>query len=318
MATVKQNTQPKMMRVAPTVTDPSMRTRRGPAERLLSDELGSRNSRKQQVYDADDVDDVDDAKEHIFSGSVQTKEEKEASGQQDAPYQYGTMLIVVFALIVIALVALIVWMLMKQSNNKKDEEELRRVIQPQPHPRNNMPNMPNMPNMNTVRHQQQTPQAYDEHMRNMAQIQQQQQQLQNNMAQMNEQLSNKTFAEVIAENEAAKNQQNALANDKNDSKYNVNNPHPGILRPGQPSKSDVDDILEQTDAILNKPKVRFTTSDDTDVPKDKKRRSRRSTKSSKSNNSELSTSDMSDIDKALLDKVSSNTNDSESEIELDD
>ena len=54
----------------------------------------------------------------------------------------STMLIVVFALVVICLIAMIVWMVMKQTNDNKDEQEVKNMVQPHPHIRNNMPAYP--------------------------------------------------------------------------------------------------------------------------------------------------------------------------------
>lgn len=237
MSTAVKRPQPKSVRVMPTVTDPTMRNARGPAEMLLDSETGG-----------DQPDDHDT----VFGGTQKTREEQEVS-PQDTSSQNSTMLIVVFALIVIALVALIVWMLMKQSNDKKDEDEMRGMIQPRPHPRNNMPpNYGLQQHMHPQQHPQQqpsrapnvsqglqgprgvpdadnscapypqnTPQMqmspadFEAHQRNMAVIHQQQAALQQQMEQMNADLGDadagtstgtekkstksKSFSEVMAE-----------------------------------------------------------------------------------------------------------------------
>lgn len=118
---------PKMMKVAPNVTDPSMR-----------------NS---QISDKDDPEELlramggedeeaETLRKTVFEGKNKTREEQSQLNNGDQ----GTnvLLIVVFALIVIALVALVVWMVTKQNESKKLEEaEMRARIQP--HYRNNMP-----------------------------------------------------------------------------------------------------------------------------------------------------------------------------------
>lgn len=286
MATASRAPTHRPVKVAPNLTDPAMRNSKGPAELLLKDELG---------------DSVDDDRDHIFNKSSTTKEELETTPEVS---QNSTVLIVVFALIVIALVALIVWMIMKQSNDKKDEEELRRVIHPQPHPRNNMPPM-RPPNQTSLQDRL----AYEEHQRTMQQMQMQQMQMQRNMQQMNNELVHeepaseehaneeaeptkttiskatkpKTFADVMSELEAKKPQP---VKDTNDSKFTKDNPHPDIIRPGVPH-SDVDDVLAKTDALLTKKAVTFADG-------------------------------MSDLDKALLDKVTANGNTDDDDDEEED
>lgn len=290
--------QPKQVRVMPTVTDPTMRNSRGPAEMLLNSEGG------------DQPDDHD----AVFGGTQKTKEEQEVQAQPEGS-QNSTMLIVVFALIVIALVALIVWMLMKQSNDKKDEDEMRKMIQPQAHPRNNMPpnyaprgppqpnqqpNQPNQPQLNQA--------DYEAHQRNMALMHQQQMAMQQQMQQLNAELSDsepagkkkakksgKSFAEVMAERDGkvVPPLKEPLLDEEEPTKkpkYNKKNPHPGILRPGGSEfQSDVDDVLQQTQAALSKKPTKLAKAS-------------KPTKPGKPAKKE----ELTDLDKALLDKVSSN------------
>ena len=220
--------QSKSIRVAPNVTDPTMRNNRGPAELMLDSEMG-----------------VDRTSDHadVFDKSPKTKEELEAAAQEE-PAPTSTVLIIVFALIVVALVSLIVWMLMKQSNDTKDEEEMRRVIQP--HPRNNMPpnyaqhqqhldnshlsKHPSQPNM-----QQFAPADVESHQRNMALMHQQQQALQQQMAQM-QQAAPKT--NISAECKVTSAAPTTAAD---------------VVKPQapKPAESDVDDILRKTQDLLN-------------------------------------------------------------------
>jgi len=161
------------VRVAPMVTDPAMRSNKGPAEALLNDELGG---------SADD----DSDRDAIFSRSSKTKEELSSKSEDtNESGETNTLLIIVFALIVIALVAIIVWMLVKQNNDKTDEEELKRIIVPQshplpqPHPRNGLPPNPSgMPARLSPEQQQ-----------HMAAVQRQQMNMQRHMAKMHTDLT---------------------------------------------------------------------------------------------------------------------------------
>lgn len=293
MATTAKKPQPKPVRVMPTVTDPSMRNPKGPAEMMLNEELG----------------DTPDDREIIFNGAAKTKEEQSSEVEEAAPVgsNNSTILIIVFALIVIALVGLVVWMMMKQSNDKKDEEEIRRVIQPQPHPRNNMPMMHNRDQA-----------GFEEHQRNMQAMYQQQQQLQQNMAQMNAELhggqhngqqpneqhsmqhvdqSNepakkaksrkaKSFSEVAADGKAPPPPlKEPLAPEEKvkKPKFSKDNPHPNVMRPGgKTDRAEIDDVLAQTQAALKQVKK----------PEE--------------------TNDMSSLDRALLDKVRNAVDEEES------
>ncbi len=320
MSAAVKRPQPKPVRVAPTVTDPHMRNSRGPAEMVLA-EMG-------------DSEEPNNDRDAIFGGTQKTKEEQETAPAESS--QTSTMLIVVFALIVIALVALIVWMLMKQSNDKKDEDEVRRMIQPQAHPRNNMPpgyglqqgqnghrgqpgmqhpqqgGQPNMP--------QQGDPAYEAHQRNMAMMHQQQAAMQQQMAQMNAQMhngqpgesdesqeqaqgknkkkKNKSFAEVMAEKDGKviPPLKEPLLDEEEPTKkpkFTKKHPHPGIMRPGGAETSDVDDVLAQTQAMLSKSsKKKASTGKPASKPASKE-----------------SPQDLTELDKALLDKVHSNADD---------
>ncbi len=293
MSTATARPPLRQVRVAPTVTDPTMRNSRGPAEMLLNSETG------------DTLDDEKD-REVVFGGSSKTKEEQDVVSDSTSPN--STMLIIVFALIVIALVALIVWMVMKQSNDKRDEDEVRRVIQPTAHPRNNMPpNYGPRPGGNHPQGNEQNDRAaYEEHQRNMAMMHQQQQDMQQNMAQLNAKLKttesndesvekpqkkkkNKSFAETMSEKDGKQvpTLKEPLLDEEappEKAKFSKKNPHPNIMRPGnQKDRSDVDDILEQTQTMMSK----------------------------KSKNKPAATgasTELTDLDKALLDKVSTELN----------
>lgn len=320
MSTAVKRPQPKPVRVAPTVTDPSMRNTRGPAEMLLNSETGG---------------DQPDDHETVFGGTQKTKEEQDATQPESS--QNSTMLIVVFALIVIALVALIVWMLMKQSNDKKDEEEMRKMIQPQPHPRNNMPpgygpqgqmqaNQRMQGNQAQPGQLQMSPADFEAHQRNMALMHQQQAAMQQHMAQMNADLvdadptqqpqsqsskkskKSKSFAEVMAEKDGKviPPLKEPLLDEEEPAKkpkFTKKNPHPGILRPGGSEfQSDVDDVLEQTSTMLQSSKA--SKSGKSKAPSKSGKKSVQFDKSAKSKKEELT-----DLDKALLDKVNSNADD---------
>lgn len=300
---IKQS-MPKQVLVAPTVTDPSMRNRRGPAEMLLNSEAGV------QLEDHDTV----------FGGVQKTKEEQDVSHSENSS-QTSTMLIIVFALIVIALVALIVWMLMKQSNDKKDEDEMRKMIQPHthplPHPRNNMPPNYTQANSRNIGQTINPEQGYDgvqlapedlkAHQHNMTLMHQQQDALQERMAKMNSDLvkqdtkkskkkQSKSFAEAMAEKDGKVMEplKEPLLDEEQPTKkvkFSKKNPHPGILRPGGSEfQSDVDDVLQKTQSMLKK-------SGGTKVTKKE---------------------ELTDLDKALLDKVNNNTDEQpESEVDED-
>lgn len=300
---IKQS-MPKQVLVAPTVTDPSMRNRRGPAEMLLNSETGV------QLEDHDTV----------FGGVQKTKEEQDVSHAENSS-QTSTMLIIVFALIVIALVALIVWMLMKQSNDKKDEDEMRKMIQPYahplPHPRNNMPPNYTQANSRNIGQTINPEQGYDgvqlapedlkAHQHNMTLMHQQQDALQERMAKMNSDLvkqdtkkskkkQSKSFAEAMAEKDGKVMEplKEPLLDEEQPTKkvkFSKKNPHPGILRPGGSEfQSDVDDVLQKTQSMLKK-------SGGTKVTKKE---------------------ELTDLDKALLDKVNNNTDEQpESEVDED-
>jgi len=121
---------PRMMQVAPILTDPSMRNEKSgakPTSEQLLREMGE---------------DSDDFHKSVFkTQGRKTKEEQEAEEvKKTSDEGTSTLLIIVFALIVIALVALVVWMVLKQNEAKDaDEEELKARLRP--HQRNGMPPM---------------------------------------------------------------------------------------------------------------------------------------------------------------------------------
>lgn len=234
----------KMMRVAPTVTDPSMQSNKSQADVMLA-EMGE---------NPDSVDEV------VFNRKNQTKEEQE---HQTAPVTSSdnTMLIIIFALIVVALVSIMVWMLMKQGNDKKEEEEVRRMVQP--HPRNGMPPMNRYPGNHG---NQQHPQFYGNHNTRPVNRQQHptnQHPNQHPNQQPNQQPIKKPMGPnssgvvVGASAEDKLLSDSAEADVETESNFTKNNPHPDIIKPGvveppvAPAASDVDDVMKRTEAMLN-------------------------------------------------------------------
>jgi len=149
MANPTKITQPRIVRVAPNVSDPLMKNPRGPAEVMLNDELGQDVNMNDVVFDK-------------AQNQNKTKEETTQQSSQDsnnAPSETNMMVVISFALIVIALIAIIVWMVMKNNNaNKEQEEDIKQLIQP--HPRNGMPAGPHVgpnagPRAGPPRHMQQ-------------------------------------------------------------------------------------------------------------------------------------------------------------------
>ena len=239
----------KPVRVAPHVTDPTMRSSKGTAEALLSDELGEPQP--------------DENHQSIFGSPAKTKEEQEAEKGKADNSQTGTILVIVFALIVIALVALIVWMLMKQNNDQKDEE-FKRMMHMGTH-KNNMPHKGDP--------------SYDAHQRNMAVIHNQQAAMQQQMQQLNSNLNTneKTFAEAMADkHKPAAGPVLESIPEKPAKKYSKNAPASN----NSLHTNDVDDVLAKTQELLNKKAAKKDTDDEKQ--------------------------ELTDLDKALLDKVHSN------------
>jgi len=235
---------PRMMRVAPTVTDPAMQNGKTPAEMLLN-EMGESGS---------DVEDV------VFQNrNSKTKEEATSNGASSD----NTILIIIFALVVVALVVIIVWMLMRQGNDKRDEEEVRRRIMPQQrgpysygpngqmHPsmqqmRQHYPPHPSQVKKSTKQNQKETPEEGEESEESDVEIEIKK--------------PAKTLAEALGTN---KKKSTNNKKDKKD-KYNKDNPHPNVLRPGSSpnneeeprqkqvkfNQSDVDDIINRTNKAL--------------------------------------------------------------------
>jgi hypothetical protein len=317
MSVPQKITQPKPIRVAPIVSDPVMRNSKGPAEMLLNDELG-----------------VDsDIKDAVFSSTAKkTKEETDGAGNHDhttSQPETNTMVLIAFALIVIALVAIIVWMVMRNSGDKKEEEEVRRMIRP--HPRNGMP--PNgVGGQYNGQYSQQPHRPQPDGMtpQQMEQMYRQQQQMQQQMAQMNRQMGgNEDDTAATEESSREANEGSTLSEETVDdtsqptshmlssskpavtrvnisqrnpagfadamanldstkvapnkevpkSTFTKSKPHPSIIRPSvATTSSDVDDVMAKTAAML-KAGASKSTED----------------------------SGMSEIDRALLDRVNSNT-----------
>jgi flagellar basal body-associated protein FliL len=282
--TPTQAKQARAIRVEPTLLDPNMRNERGPAQMLLKTELGE-----------SDVEDAD--RDAIFHSPVKTKEEENSS---DSSEGYSTMVIIGCVLVVIILIALIVYMVLKQTNDKQDEEEMRKMIQPMqqptPHPRNNMPAM----------NQQQRPvsreeiAAYEEHQRNLDIMNKQQEEMRKQQEELSNQMQQQvpigaSFADFAAKDKAQKEQTDLKPKKEKPGKYSLDNPHPSIIRPKSNNSSEIDDILAKTDEILSK-------------PKSKKSKSNKKIKFADDN-------EMSELDKALLDKVQ---NAVESDVEPED
>lgn len=282
----KKPTPVKMIRVAPDVTDPTMRNPKGPAERVLYEETG------------------EELDETVVK---KTKEETTKDAKDTTSESLPMMYVIIFALIIVALVALIVWMLMKQGSDKKDETEMKRLIQP--HQRNSMPpmhnppNQPNQPNHNPQNQQQMTPQQQQylqQQQQRAHQLQQQQLAAQQHMENMSKSLEGETEGEP-APKKAAKKKKSTDSKKKKSkpekapdddllpeetseeaarkqAAYSKDNPHPSILRPNKPATNEVDDIMQQTQEMLKA----------NDKPTQK------------------SNSEMTDMDRALLDKIHEN------------
>ena len=266
----------KMMRVAPTVTDPLMQSNRSQADAMLA-EMGEN---------------TDGVQETVFSRKNPTKEELDQQQQAAPASTDNTMLIIIFALIVIALVAIIVWMITKQGSDKKEEEEIRRMIQPNQHSRNGMPPMNSYPvnqqqynQMQMQRRQQQQRQQQSQQRRQQSQQQAQQNDGEDEDPEMEDDSEQQappaqqapkpkpkaagpnaagTVVGATAEEKALSDK--AEAEVEKPSNFTKENPHPGIIRPGAPVNaqvplqtdgkalkptSSVDDVMQRTEALLN-------------------------------------------------------------------
>ncbi len=325
MSVPQKITQPKTIRVAPIVSDPVMRNSKGPAEMLLNDELGVDSDIKDTVFGNT----AKKTKEETDSGhnGIHSNDHNSGTSQPET----NTIVLVAFALIVIALVAIIVWMVMRNSGDKKEEEEVRRMILP--HPRNGMP--PNQ--MYSAQHRQQP--SYNRQqegmsLQQMEQMHRQQQMMQQQMAQMNRQMGGdrnepssstpKEDSDEVAVNAGNDNEDDTEATDdtntnaddtdtnqptfttvnisqrkpagfadamakldskvaskpaldsSNKPKFTKAKPHPSIIRPTVPS--DVDEVMAKTTAMLKAGAAKSTED-----------------------------ASMSELDRALLDRVNSNT-----------
>ena len=255
--------QSKSVRVAPNVTDPTMRSAKDLDEDAIHESVPDENHKT------------------IFGNSSKTKEELEAEQGSADNSQTSTILIIVFALIVIALVALIVWMLMKQTNDQRDEDEMRRVMAAGMAGKQGQPGRPNM--------QHRGDPAYEAHQRNMAAMHEQQLMMQQQMQQLGAALpvnlpQEKPFSQAMAEKSSkavvAAQEVQLVSTTEPDTKYSKDTPHPNILKPAvKVDTSDVDDVLAKTQEMLNKKAAK---------------------KASDANQ------DLTDVDRALLDKVHSN------------
>ncbi len=252
----RKTTGPRMLRVAPNVTDPSMQNGKTQAEMLLN-EMGETNS---------DVEDV------VFQTKNKTREEMSNVTTDN------TILIIIFALVVVALVVIIVWMLMRQGNDKKDEDEIRRRIMP--HQRNNMPPYgPHSHMQNPHGPHMQNPHGTNMHpsqQHSNLQHQPNKPSVKSKKVEEQDEDSDSEEIEVEVTKKPAKSLSEALKVDQKNKtsnktsnktkkqKYDKDNPHPNVLRPGvvsndeteSPKKNikfdqtDVDDIITRTKAAL--------------------------------------------------------------------
>ena len=220
----KRSMPPRMMRVAPTVTDPSMHNGKTQTEMLLN-EMGES---------------TDDDQYH-------NKNKSKEDNTTD-----NTMLIIIFALVVVALVVIIVWMLMKNDNSKKDEDEIRQRLMAQRPPHGQYPMQRGRPYPPYPQQRQQRPPQ--------PVAKKEAEETEENESDAEE--AQKKPAKSLSEALNVKPNKKPVIGSKQKTKkvkgYNINNPHPSILRPGghseedtTPSKSDVDDIIARTKAALN-------------------------------------------------------------------
>lgn len=214
----KRSMPPRMMRVAPTVTDPSMHNGRSQSEMLLN-EIGES---------------PDDEQYH-------NKNKPKEDNTTD-----NTMLIIIFALVVVALVVIIVWMLMKNDNSKKDEDEIRQRIMSQRPPPGQYPMQRGRPYPQYPQQRQQRPPPVSK------------KEVEPEESDSEEEVQKKPAKSLSEALNVKPNKKLVKKPAKKAKGYNINNPHPSILRPGghseedvTPSKSDVDDILARTKAALN-------------------------------------------------------------------
>jgi hypothetical protein len=214
----KRSMPPRMMRVAPTVTDPSMHNGRSQSEMLLN-EIGES---------------PDDEQYH-------NKNKPKEDNTTD-----NTMLIIIFALVVVALVVIIVWMLMKNDNSKKDEDEIRQRIMSQRPPPGQYPMQRGRPYPQYPQQRQQRPPPVSK------------KEAEPEESDSEEEVQKKPAKSLSEALNVKPNKKLVKKSDKKAKRYNKDNPHPSILRPGghseedaTPSKSDVDDILARTKAALN-------------------------------------------------------------------
>lgn len=307
MSTAVKRGPPKPILVAPNVTDPHMRSKKTQAETLLGEDLSE-----------------EDMSNVVFNSGVTTKEEQTAVV---APSSDNTIIIIICALVVITLVAVVVWMVMKQSSEeeKKEGAEVRRMLQQQ-HPRNGMPQMS----------KRQPAVQLDPN--RMAAIQREQHQLQQQLSKVQEDLEPgetgegnaddsgdaqpakaskpKSFADAMAAKEGKVVPNIDLADeepapDPAKKTFTKDKPHPSVMRPGKPADDDVADVSARLAAMLS------STNTDTEPKKTVKSVTKKpATKqaapkqNAKSDNAELDNSD-----RALLDKVSANVEDDESDDE---
>lgn len=194
---------------------------------------------------------------------------------------------------------------------------------PPQHSRNNMPN-----NYNQSRKH---PDDLDQMHREQQEMQQQMDQMTAEMTDQNKVRSHKTFAETMAEKDEKtkqrKNKKSNVSNDPSQKGYNKNNPHPNILRPSngqqeQPEQQEQQE--EQSDEESNQYGVDYilkhTSNGHTPEPM-KTSKSKKTVKSSNKNKSKSykydTSSGMTEMDRALLDKVSSNSDEMDADDETD-
>ena len=96
---------PRMFKVSPNVTDPSMQSK---VQKMTK----SPDAEPQDEFETDELN-------LLFDNPSKTKEEDSCNNKST-----NKLLLIIFALVVIALVAIIIWMVLKQGNDKEAEEEL--------------------------------------------------------------------------------------------------------------------------------------------------------------------------------------------------
>jgi flagellar basal body-associated protein FliL len=189
-----------------------------------------------------------------FRQTIFNKKQAKTQEEQAITETQGmsTMLIVVFALIVIALVALIVWMVVKQ-NEPKHKPDTELLKQLRPHSRNQMPLLQQQQQPQQQQQQQQPQQQQQQQQQPPQQQPQQQQQQQQQPPQQQPQPSTQKAVEVQTVLPVIASQVNDVLNDdeaKNTSASVIVMPPTTNLHEGDTSAADIDDIIAKTGDML--------------------------------------------------------------------